>query len=73
MKEGKKVFFNKNFGLQSISKYLKACYVQKGNKIETPNHISLPMLSIPGKLFEGQVYAITDNHVSKNNLLFSNQ
>ena len=75
--EGIKVVFNKSIACNQYPSIWKLAKVKsafkKGEKIESPNYRPLSMLSIPGKLFEGQACDNIDKHVTKQNLLSKNQ
>ena len=75
--EGIKVVFNKSIACNQYPSIWKLAKVKsafkKGEKIESPNYRPLSMLSIPGKLFEGQACDNIDKHVTIHNLLSKNQ
>ena len=75
--EGIKVVFNKSIACNQYPSIWKLAKVKSafknGEKIESPNYRPLSMLSIPGKLFEGQACDNIDKHVTIHNLLSKNQ
>ena len=75
--EGIKVVFNKSIACNQYRSIWKLAKVKpafkKGEKIESPNYRPLSMLSILGKLFEGQACDAIEKHVDIHNLLSNNQ